>query len=206
MARGEPQRETLLSDYYLRDPFDARTYPAARRKRTGPPPSDGSGNADFAAGPPQPPQSRILAFQVSCNVGARTTGSSQKLIGPALIKNLHLASSVGSLGNFSLELGVALNPVTEQDVSPALVKGWRPITERVSQNAAAENAARVGFPSVGGQSGVPQPLGPLDYLVFDPEFFLTISVVSVGAAGSALMGHVVLLERLTLAQLANMLG
>ena len=186
--------------------LDGRAYPTARRNRMGPPPADPSGLPPGAGQLAQPPQTRLLAFRVSCNPGLRTTASSRKLRGPALLLELHASSSVGSTGNFSLELGVAPNAVAEQDVATATLKQWRSITERVSQNAVVEPAARVGFDAVSYVAGTPRPFGKLNYVIFDPEFFLTFSVVSTAVAGAAISGHLVALEGLSADQLAALLG
>lgn len=194
------------SGFEVGNALDARAYPTARRNRTGPPPTGSLGGPGGGSPLPAPPQSRLLSFNVSCNPGLRTTGSSTKVYGPALLLELHVVATVGSTGNFSLEVGIAPNPVAEQDVAITTPKEWRPITERISQNAVAEPVARVGFAAVSSQAGIPRSMGKLNYVVFDPEFFVTFSVVSSGVAGSGLMGHLAVLQQLTADQLAALLG
>jgi len=184
-------------------PVVAGTYPGARPGRIG---GGAVAQAAAAAAGLGPPRTRILAFQVSCNASVRTTVSSARILGPAILQHLNVLTSVISTDNYSLEVGIAAGPVTEQDVATTVPKGWTPITERLSQNAAAEAAKRVGFGSPSWSvAGVIHPLGVLNYVVALPEFYVTISVVSNATAGSKLTGHLVVLEGVNPAALANFL-
>ncbi len=154
---------------------------------------------------PPAPRTRILAFQVSNNAGVRTTASSPSIRGPALILDLHVISSQASFGGLTLELGVAGAPVTEQDVALTTPKNWQPLTERVSQNAVVENVNRLGFSDVSGAANVPRHLGPLNAVVLLQDFFITFTVISTVAVGTALAGHLVVLENVNPDALGNFL-
>jgi hypothetical protein len=130
VARGEPLRETIPSDYYRRDPFDARTYPAPRSKRAGPPAVTVPG---AAAGAPQPtsyPRSRVLWFESSTVGNTRSSAASQRLYGPTIITSVFWMQS-GALdpGNRWLELGKAFSPINEINVGITSTKAYTPLVE-----------------------------------------------------------------------------
>jgi hypothetical protein len=177
MARSQPQRETLASDYFKRDPFDVRTYPPARRDRKGPPSAaGGAGGAPIPAGLPTPGESRVFPFVLRANLLTRSTTSSPQLKGPSLIRGLHVAKGGTPDGLQGIALGKALSSVTELNVAIATA---RPYTSLFT-----------GLPAVGSTNGAPNDAASLldmqttilhdadslGIIVLDRDWFLTITV------------------------------
>lgn len=154
----------------------------------------GGGGGPGTALAVSPPITRILAFNLSGNPGVRTTVSSTRIRGPAIIQSLDLGASVSSLNSFALELGKSASSVTEQDVALTVPRPYTLLTERLSQTAAGENAQRKGFVQTSLALTTPRHLGLLNIIVLETEFFITISMVSLVAAGTAFFGHLVVLE------------
>lgn len=98
MARGEPFRETLANAYYLRADFDQRTYPAARRKRSGPPPS--AQPTDFNALAPRgaPIRGRPFAFHAR-ELSGRVLLPLGSYVGPGLVKRLDILAYTSGNNN-----------------------------------------------------------------------------------------------------------
>lgn len=184
-------------------PVDELTYPQPVADRVGP--AAGGGAASALA---PPPVSRV--FPVSVRVAAasqRSSTSSPRLYGPAIIRGLHLTKNGAAAGVLGYGLGKSLSAITEVNVAVTVAP---PFTQLFT-----------GLPTVGAGLTTPNNTDinvdvqlqtlcdddSLGIIVLEPEFFLVVyAATNAGAAAfNTIVGHVNVLERVSLRALANFL-
>lgn len=180
---------------------DEATYPRPRVSRPGPTPSALAVIPGVEA--VTAPASRSFAFAIDMNAGRRSSVSSPRLYGPAIIRGLHAINTSTGQVHMHLELGISPSAVQEVDVLHDAVRPWRAVFERLSATVAAEDAGRRGL--VGPELGQPGQLQEPDLgiIVLDPEFFLVVSWGSFGGTGARINGHVNVLERVAAETIAS---
>ncbi len=179
------------------------TYPALRLNRTVPvilaPPAVVGGQAT-------PPNTRTFGFLLTATAGNRTTASSPILHGPAIVRSIHIAKGAAAVQQLTWELGVAQLGISEVNV-PALTttRPWRPLFERIANPAGGDPAQRLGDGALDQQASLTED-AELGIVVLDGQFFLTVTVLSMGGAQTAdIRGHILVLESVSPAALANFL-
>lgn len=204
MARAsQPFRETRASDYFNRDPWDARTYPAPRAKRAGPP---AQAAAQAVPGALAVPQTRSFTFSLRATPASRRTSvSSPRLRGPAVIINWFASKGGSASGVMGVGLGKAASPVREQSVAETIPLPFTPFAE--------------GLEAIDAASGITpdNTTGLLDMqpsllmnntragiLVMDPEWFLVVYTAANGTPNDV-VGYVTLIEGVTVDMLPFLL-
>lgn len=160
----------------------ADAYPEARFERN--PPSSAT-----PAVPPArsatPPRSRFFNVEWGSQANSRSTVSTPRIIGPAIIQQVIVKNRTASdPPQFSWELGWALAPITEGQVALTAPKGWNAINERLrhAYETPLPNAiGSVQVNKVGAQAfyleGFTAP-----FLITAPEFYLTLTFHNFSAA------------------------
>jgi hypothetical protein len=167
---------------------DPQAYPAPRAGR-------GSGAAFQADEPITAPRTRIFPFYMRGTLNRRSTWSTPRLTGPAIIKELNWNGGTPSDPPIStLELGVAMAPVTEAAVVTTTPRAWTVLTELVDSSALIADTAGAGFPASTLPGSLAYQPRALNLVMTEPEFFLVVSFWCNAATGSPITGHLVVLE------------
>lgn len=181
---------------------DLASYPRPRTARAGPAPTT------FAPAEPgtivTPPTVSALTFQIGTVAGTRSTRSSRRLFGPAILRSWHFTLGGPATGSQALEFGVSTVSITEDDVSRDSARGWRPLLESMSVGADGNIAGRVGLIEPDFASGVTSSQQNANIPIIDTEFFLTVTNWS-SASADVFAGHVIIAERVAPEVLANFL-
>lgn len=178
------------------------SYPRARLTRPGPIPTS---LAPVPGGVVIPPTLTVLTIQIGTNAGTRSTRSSRKLYGPALLKSYNITLGGAASGQQAIELGVAASAITETNVGNNVTRGWRPLLETLNTGMPGDNADRVGFPEADFVAGAFARNDNANIVILDAEFFLTVTNWSAGGGADVFAGHVVIAEKVSPEILANFL-
>ncbi len=178
-------------------------YPRPRTKRPGPSPASLGGAPGIAVA--LPPTSHVIPFAIAANANTRSCASSVKLTGPAIVVGLHLAKSGTAKGTQGIILGKHTATITEVNVAVATARAWTSLFD--SRALAGSGIPNVGETdaSIDFQPNLYQDDSNLSILILDAEFYLVIAVYAGVTGGDPLVGHVVVLERVNPAALANFL-
>jgi hypothetical protein len=200
---GPPQRETIASDFFLRDPWDVRTYPAPRAKRSGPPP--GSTGGPLTSAPGQlVGRTRLFPFRLAEGAGTRNTISTPRLQGNVVVHSFFYAiGAAADPPNDTIEIGYAPAPVTEINVALTVARPYTVLTELIDHNNGIANDRGAGFPNYTGnvpQRGTRIPLG---LIILERELAVTVSVVNPSGFVQNYDGYFNLTENLSYEALAG---
>lgn len=181
--------------------LDLETYPRPRTQRAGPVPTSLVPLAEGAVA--TPPTTRVFAFRLDMNAGRRSSASSPRLYGPAIVRGLHALEQGTAQQLHVLELGKSLTTVTETDVLIATAKPYTPLFERMSSTVVAEAAARIGTLEL--DTGAPGGMrdDSLGIVILEPEFFLVVAWYSLATNGASVSGHVTILEKVPAETIAS---
>ena len=153
------------------------------------------------------PSTRQLSFSLANSVvNRRTTVSFGPFTAPAIVKWIQFGTSAQATPPDSgLELGVALGSVTETDVLRDGVKGWKPIYEFQKSPSTETTVDIKGLLNAAGTVGLGPLLVPLDHIVSQPSFFLTVTVYANAGTGFRWTGSINLVEGVSDQALRNFL-
>lgn len=183
--------------------LDPATYPRLRRQRAGPTPTALVPTAPGA--PAAPPRTRIFPFSIDADANTRTSVSSPRLKGPAIVRAVHVAKGGAAGGLQGWGLGVAANAIEEGNVANAVAKPFRTIFEGLP-NPTGVSASPGNTTLVNDlQGAVLQDADDLGLIILDAEFFLVVYVSIAGVGGNVFGGYVVVLEQVSPQALANFL-
>lgn len=157
--------------------LDRRAYPAARSKRTGPPPSAGGvGGAAIPEGLPNPPQSFVFPFVLKANANTRSTTSSPRLRGPSIVRGLHFAKGGTPDGLAGIALGKSLSVVSELNVAIATLRPYTSLFNGMPAVGTTNGAPNDAASLVDMQTTVLTDADALGIIVLDRDWFLTVTV------------------------------
>ena len=179
------------------------TFPAPRLVRPGP--ASTTLKAAAVAAVPTPPTSRIFSFRLTTGDTTRSTRSSTRIKGPAIIRGVSFSIGGGAIGTRWLELGKAAQAVTEAGVALTTLKPYTALTERISDGDAGDPASRVGMFEADQTSDQLKEAHDLRIVVLDAEWFLTVTFSRTGAGGGACAGTITVQEAVDAGTLANFL-
>lgn len=185
------------SGFEIGNVLDARSFPAARRNRTGPPPSAGLGAA-APGGVIVPPRSRVFPFVLGAGNAQRSSVSSPRLLGPVVLKGLYI-SKTGAAGNVrGIGLGKATAPVTENNVAAGTPLPFTALFEGLPAAGGAAASPDQTDMSIDSASPLYMPDSSMNFIITDTEFFLVVYNAAQGATAGQINGHVNLLEQVSL--------
>jgi hypothetical protein len=207
VARGEPFRETLANAYYLRDDFDARTYPAPRTKRAGPPPSAQSTGLDALAPRTAPIRGRPFAFHAR-ELSGRVLLPLGSYVGPGLVKRLDIL--VYTSGNNNPQPHVNLFWDTTAYVAAAglaldtLPKGVPLLESILLDDQGFPSSQEGGLDTLGVQALGSNHL--LDYYIGEQNFFVALAFRNDGAVQGHITGTLLTYEGVVPSDFPAILG
>ena len=193
--------------FELVNTFDPNTYPKLRAKRSGPPSPSADPTLDPGASLTLP-QSRVFAFSLTIGAAAlRSSTSSPKLKGPAMVLGLHVTANGAPNGNLGFGLGKNASPISESSVPSGGALPFTPLFTGLPQQGIGPSSSDQTDVSL----DVQQPVPLLDddslrILIPETDFFLIIYCSQPGGAGRTLVGHVTLLEQCNRQSLAYFVG
>lgn len=183
------------------------TFPAARLKRQGPPPSSGPEEDLSAPVGSQLGRPRVFPFAIKETAARRNTISTPKLLGNVLIQSLFFSSgSHADPPNDTLEVGYALQPITETNVLLTEPRPYTVLTELLDPHGIIANDRGQGF--FGTTLNVPNRGGriPLGLYILERECSVVLGLVNPSAFVQTWLGYINVIENLSSAQLARALG
>lgn len=182
---------------------EAGTFPAPRRNRTGPTPPTLAAGAPGAVA--APPTTRIFPFSIAAAANTRTSTSTPRLRGPAIIRAVHVAKGGAAGGIQGWGLGIAATTIEEASVANSVARPFRGIFEGLPNPTGV--AASPGSTTVVNdlQGAVLQDADDLGIIVLDAEFFLVVYVSVANVVGNVFGGYVTVLEQVSAQALANFL-
>ena len=183
--------------------LDKRAYPTARRSRSGPPPASTGGVGQEPTGS-DIGRTRVFPWRISETAGNRNTISTPKLLGNVIIASLFYSlPTAADPPNDSLEIGYALQPVTEINVAVAVARPYTLLTELLDHNNQISDDRGRGFPGTTINSPQRGTRVPLGLIIMERELVVTLSVVNPSGFVQGGFGYINLMENLSLAALAR---
>lgn len=191
------------SGFEIANELDRRAFPTARRNRTGPPPA---GTAGPLAQPIGSDVGRVRVFPWAINETAarRNTISTPKLLGNVIILSLSFSSgSHADPPNDTLEVGYALQPLTETNVVLTVPRPYTVLTELLDPHGIIANDRGQGF--FGTTLNVPNRGSriPLGLVVLERECAVVLALVNPSAFVQTWLGTLTVIENLSFAALAR---
>jgi hypothetical protein len=161
--------------------YTATAYPPAIFNR-----STAGQAAPVARGPATPPRQRLFTVELGANAGQRRTTSTPRLIGPAIVQTVSFEAGIGD-NPFSqfCEIGYSKAPITETGELVGAAKPWNKLMERLANPFGYLTQAAVGLPALQNSINRPMTVWPLNLVITEPDFFLTISLLNHSAAATA---------------------
>jgi hypothetical protein len=154
-----------------------------------------------------PPVPRIYPFRFNTPATSRTTVSTPRLIGPALIRSLKVLFGTSGSPNASavIELGIATSPVVESGVALTVTKAWRSLVTKLDEATPNDPATMTGFGNAASQATSEFKDAYLDLPIADDSFYLVISLINAAGIANEGYGHIVVLEQIDPSIFANFL-
>ena len=186
--------------------FDLSSYPKARPKRSGPPPT-ASAVEQQTTDRDSPPRTRIFPFAWNETANSRRTISGAKCQGPALYKAFQLGTSTYTAPiNKSVEVGIASTPVVENGVALTTPRPYSLLLELQDPFAQLSAAMGRGFPVTTVNPLYRDFVMPLDLVIYDNEFYPTISLFNNTANVQQWVGYLRILEQVPISRLGDYMG
>jgi hypothetical protein len=183
--------------------IDPGTYPSARVDRSGPQP------AILAQTPgetlTQPPVTHVFPFAIDASANNRSSVSSRRLYGPAVIRGFHASKGGSAAGTQGFGLGKAANSVSETNVANTTPFPFTPLFEGLPGTGSATSSPGGTVAILDQQPSLLTDADDLGIIILDAEFFLVVYIASGTTGGDDFHGYVTLLERVSPQALANFL-
>lgn len=181
-------------------PITATDFPPPRVRRSGGTPASA---AAYSA--PPPPRSRVFSFAIQTTAGnVRSSTSSPLLLGPAIIKGIHISKNGAANGGLGFGIGKALSPVTEVSVSSALPLPFESLFTGLPQIGLPPTAPNSTDVVLDVQPSLMLDDDSLGILVLEPEFYLVVFASNGNVAGGpGILGHVNVVEQVSPDVVAN---
>ena len=168
--------------------FGAHWYPRKRKRQ-----NSGAATEQLSGG--QLPRTRVFPWVMSVTGTSRRSLSTQRLVGPAIIKDISLTPGFGlDPPNCTIEVGIAHVSVTEAGVALGSARPFSVQLELQNPFGVIGDAAGDGIPLGSAGTALRWPTIPLDIVVTDPEFFVVVSVVNNSASAATMVGQVRVVE------------
>lgn len=194
------------SGFEIGNKLDARTYPAARKQRSGPPPSQAD-PASLAGGGPTAPRTRFFPFAFNETATSRRTISGDKCQGPALIKAFLLGTSTYSAPiSKSVEIGISSTKLTEAGVALTTPRPYTLLLELQDPFSQLASAAGRGYPLATWAPGPNTITFPLDLVVYDNEFYPVLALWNNTANAQQWYGFLKVLEQIRPDKIGDYMG
>ncbi len=153
-----------------------------------------------------PPITRVFPFTLSIGTSLRSSRSTPKLYGPAIVKGLHASKSGTAKGFLGIGLGKSASSVTETGVAVTSALPFTALFEGLPAAGSGPSAPNQADVLLDVQTNLLMDDDSLGIIIRDPEFFLVVYAASSGAAANdTITGHVTVLERVSPDVLANFL-
>lgn len=174
-------------------------FPRARRDRATP-----GGVFDPLA---NAPRTRLFPFHLQGGANTRSSQSSPRLLGPALIRSLVInwGASTAPLAAHSFELGLASAPVEEVAVSDTVARPWQRIMEKIDRATPFVGAAHQGFMGTAVGTNTGENEISVGYVVTQAQWYLVVSQLNLTGIALDVSGHVVVIEGLNPEAVLNFL-
>jgi len=167
---------------------DPANYPSARKGR-------GTGKDVEALGPFSAPRTRVFPFFFTFIGNRRRSFSTPRIQGPAIIKGLELYNSFGSSPpQLTVEVGLALQPVLEDNVLNSVPRPYETRTELIDPFAAMGANAGRGFPIHTLPTITSHYEHPLDLIVEPGSWFVVVACVNPTAFAAEFSGSLRVIE------------
>jgi len=144
---------------------------------------------------PSPPVTRVFPFTLQIGTSLRSSRSSPKLYGPAIVMGLHAAKSGTAKGFLGIGLGKSLSSITETGVAVATALPFTSLFEGLPAAGTGPSAPNSTDVLLDVTTSLILNQDHLGIIIREPEFFLVVYGASSGASGDTLTGHVTLQER-----------
>ncbi len=183
------------SGFEIGNKLDGRTYPAARAKRTGPPPSSLDPSFDPNAARTVPIRARPTAFQIR-EISERANIALGPYVGAVLVKRLdyHIFGAPQNNPTPVLQIFYGRSPyVTANNVVVTAIPPGTPIWDsRIADDLPTTYPSHGGLTVTGIQAGPGAFL--IDYYIPDAQVFLCITVHALGASPTFMTGSLMIYE------------
>lgn len=200
-----PGLRPLITEYPTSPPVPGRfppprkrgslTLPSGRRVDVGSP-ADGIATVDV-------PNVRVHTFQIGTGATSRSTVSTPRLVGPAIIRSVSWNLGGAATGTQAIEFGIALATVFESNVGLNANRQWRPLMVPFDPPTTGDIAGRVGDTEADFVSSSPVANYNLNIPILDSNFFITVTNWSSGAGADVFVGHIVVAEGISREALEN---
>ena len=152
------------------------------------------------------PSARVVSWAFNAGGNTRATACSPKLRGPAIIKSVYYELDTGSdPPGPSFELGYASILTSEVNVSLSLAKPYTPIGVRMTGATQVGNTSLTGFIHWSLYNVRTRHSYPLNFVVTQPEWFLTASLLNTIGFAAQCVGFAEVIEGVSSQALANFL-
>lgn len=173
------------------------TFPAARLNRRGPEPGV-SGTPGAVPWGSNIGRTRAFPFYINETAARRHTVSTPKLLGNVIINSVSFSSgSHADPPNDTLEIGYALNPVTETAVLLTVPRPYTVLTEVIDPFNIIANDRGSGFPGTTLNTPTRGSRIPLGLIVMERELAVTVSVVNPSGFIQTWIGYLSVTENLS---------
>jgi hypothetical protein len=155
---------------------------------------------------PSPPRTRVFPFTLQIGTSVRSSRSTPKLYGPAIVMGLHAAKSGTAKGFLGIGLGKSPSAITETGVAVATALPFQSLFEGLPAAGTGPSAPNNADVMLDVQTNEVLNQDHLGIVILDPEFFLVVYAASSGAsANDTMTGHVTVQERVNPEVLATFL-
>lgn len=182
-------------------------YPLARRKRVGPISQIDPEEIAALAESGEPPRSRIFPFIMNMTATSRRTVSTPLLVGPAILRKIFFGlHTVTTPPQQTIEVGYAVNPITETAVALTTPRPYTNLIELIDPFGIANAAAGDGILSDNTANTNVRFEWTLDLIVNLPRFVFTLAQINASATAEQRGGQFVVLEGVSPAALRAFTG
>jgi len=149
------------------------------------------------------PNVQIFTFQIGTGATSRSTTSTRRIVGPAILLSASWNLGGAASGAQALEFGVAPSPVQESNVALNGPRQWRPLMTPFTAPVTGDIAGRQGDTQADFVSSSPVSPQMLRVVIMDKDFFFTVTNWNSGAGTDVFTGHVVIAENVSAETLAG---
>jgi hypothetical protein len=147
---------------------------------------------------PTPPVTRVFPFTLQIGTSVRSSRSTPKLYGPAIVMGLHAAKSGTAKGFLGIGLGKSLSAITETGVAVATPLPFTSLFEGLPAAGTGPSSPNNADVLLDVTTNLILNQDHLGIIIREPEFFLVVYAASSGAsANDTMTGHVTVQERVS---------
>jgi len=155
---------------------------------------------------PSPPRTRVFPFTLQIGTSLRSSRSTPKLYGPAIVMGLHAAKSGTAKGFLGIGLGKSASAITETGVAVTTPLPFTSLFEGLPAAGTGPSAPNNADVLLDVTTSLILNQDHLGIVILEPEFFLVVYAASSGAsANDTMTGHVTVQERVSPEVLATFL-